>query len=679
MDDQGRLVIKALRLTVPDLGAVARSLLGVLVVAVVAAHWGAAGAATSAAGAAAIAGAAVLQDSPRGRIPLVVAVSLEMGAAVLLGAVTAAYSALFVGVVAVWCFAAGMQWALGANAGLIAAAASALLVTAPASAPSLSAATTSTALTIAGGLAQAALIAAWPRHRWRVQRDALTRAYRSLAADARSLATDADTQIDPAPLIWLREAFTLTGSQAKRRPPAYRGWYGLPERITVTLSALRGSAKKAGTPGDAAVSDMLIAAAESLDAIADHRRTARPDAERALERVDAAVAAVSGPNTAVAQRLSEQLREAAALRFEQWMPGPERVGQLRRPDLTSSLRSATEVVRGHLTWTSTILRHAVRLASAAGAGTAIARFAGLEHGYWIALTVLMVLRPETAHTYTRCVGRIVGNAAGIVVASTVTMLLHPTGLVAAALAVLFLGLAYAVSGFGYIALSAALAAAIVFLIDINSVADAATMGDRLFATLIGGALAVLAHVLLPDHALIRLRQRAGELLKTEIDYAATVIKAFVGELDHPGDALSTAWQRALRARAAFEAAAGSTRADSRELRRWLRSYRTALNAVTSACAALETGRPVDPPAALSREFVVAVDDYVEALRGDPPSPAMPWAVDIAQLTLANQRLREVAVHRTQDDGAARVLVAEIATITRSLSAIAVDSRDVASS
>ena len=52
--------------------------------------------------------------------------------------------------------------------------------------------------------------------------------------------------------------------------------------------------------------------------------------------------------------------------------------------------------------------------------------------------------------------------------------------------------------------------------------------------MIGGALAVLAHVVIPDDALIRLQQRAGELLKTEIDYAATVIKAFVHDLDHPG-------------------------------------------------------------------------------------------------------------------------------------------------
>jgi hypothetical protein len=217
--------------------------------------------------------------------------------------------------------------------------------------------------------------------------------------------------------------------------------------------------------------------------------------------------------------------------------------------------------------------------------------------------------------------------------------------------------------------SAALSAAVVFLLDIDAATSGATLEDRLFAVVIGGGLAVVAHVALPDDAMTRLRQRAGELLKTEIDYAATVVKAFVRELDHPADALSAAWQRAFRARAGFEAASGATRLDSRELRIWLRSYRAGLNAVTSACTSLESSLPSQPPAALTPEFVAAVDDYVDALRGAPPSPATPWTVDIAALTAANQHVREQAARLPADHGAARVLVAEIATITRSLAGI----------
>ena len=37
----------------------------------------------------------------------------------------------------------------------------------------------------------------------------------------------------------------------------------------------------------------------------------------------------------------------------------------------------------------------------------------VDQGYWIPLTVLLVMRPETAHTYTRCVGRVGGICAGV--------------------------------------------------------------------------------------------------------------------------------------------------------------------------------------------------------------------------------------------------------------------------
>jgi len=646
----GSRAVDALRLTTPDIGAVSRSALGVLAIAAVALATGSGSTAVWAAAAAAIAGGIALQDSPGGRVPLVIVISIQMGAAVFLGALTASYTVVFIIVVGLWCFGAGMQWALGANPGLVGAATAALLVVAPPTAPSATWVVSSTVLTVLAGCVQAALIAVWPPQRWRVQRDALARTYRSLAADARTVAAHSDAQVGAAPLTSLREVFA--DSQAARRPQAYHGGYRLPERITATLSALRGR-------GDD-VSEALTASAVFFEAIADHSRTARREAEYALARVDSAVTSVTGPESATAQRFSQQLHEASASRF----------GELRRPDLIASLGAAAEQVRGHLTWTSPVLRHAVRVSAATTLGVAAVRFGEVANGYWIALTILVVLRPETAHTYTRCVGRVAGIALGIAITSAITMLWQPTGASAAVAAVVFLAVTHGVARFGYLASSAALAATIMFLLDIDVVAASATIEQKLFAVVIGGGLAVLAHVVLPDHALIRLHQRAGELLKTEIDYAATVVKAFVHELYHPSDAVSAAWQRAYRARAAFEAASGATRADAAELRRWLRTYRTALNAVTSACTSLESSLPTQPSTTLSREFIAAVDDYVDALRGAPPSPATPWTVDIAELTAADQKVREAAMQLGAGGGAARVLVTELATITRSLAGIA---------
>jgi uncharacterized membrane protein YccC len=658
----------ALRPSWPYVGEVARSLLGVVLAIAVAIQWGSSAAAIAAGGSAAIAGATALQDGPRGRIHLVIAVSLGMGAAVFIGALSAPRSVVFVVVVGLWCFGAGMVWTLGANAGLVAAAATALLVTASATPQPFTGVLTAAVLAVAAGLAQAVLVAAWPRQRWQIQRLALAGAYRSVARHARLLATDpadasgAVVSFDPTPLISLREAFTLSEHQARRRPPAFRGLYGLPERIAMTLAALGPSARQPE------VSALLAVAADVLDGVAGSGRGAHDVTQRELRRCDDAVAALTGPAVGPGQRLRTQLWEAATLRFTGTAVSGGTVRELRRPLMAESAAAAGEALRANLTPDSPIMRHAIRLAAAAAVGTAIAGIAGMAQGYWIALTVVMVLRPETAHTYTRCVTRIAGIAAGIAVATAVTALGHPSGLVSAVLAVAFIAVAYAVSGIGYAALSAALAAAIVFLLDISGAADASTLPERLIATVIGGALAVASHVVLPDRSLVRLHQRAGELLKAEIDYAAAVLRAFVHPLGDLDAALSAAWQRATRARSAFEAASGSVRAEAPEVRNWLASYRAALNAVTGACATLETHLPT-PDVAVDRRFVVALDDYVDALRGDLPVAGQAWTVDTAHLTEADQQLRDAATLLGPGNAGQRVLLAEVATITRHLLAI----------
>ncbi|MCV7361053.1 FUSC family protein [Mycolicibacterium neworleansense] len=657
----------ALRLSTPDAGAVTRSLIGVLAVTAIALAFGSGATAMWTLGGGVIAGAIALQRSPGGRVPLVVTGSVELAIAVLLGTLAGGHSPVFIAAVALWCFAAGMQWSLGANAGLVASAASALLVLAPPVAPTLGQTLLAPTLVVIAGVVQAVLIAVWPPRRWRAQRDGLTRAYRSLATDSRNVAANSAADVDDAPLTWLREVFA--DSQVSQRPRAYHGGYRLPERLAGTLASLHATADREKSADESAADgaadglpQLLTAAAVLLDAIADHGHTARRDAEHALVRVHTAAAAVTGPEAALAQRFCEQLREAAVLRF----------GQLHRPDLIGSLSSAPAVVRSHLTWTSPILRHAIRLSVTTALAVAAARYSGLEHGYWMPLAVVVVLRPETAHTYTRCAGRMAGLGAGIVVGSIITLVWQPGPIGSAVCALVFVGLAYGVAQFGYLAIGAAVGTIVMFAVGVSASEPWSGNADRLFAVMIGGALAVMAHVALPDHAMIRLRQRAGELLMTEIDYAALVIKAFVHEVDHPAEILSAAWQRAFRARAAFEAAWGATSLDPPVLRRWLRSYRTALNSVTSACTTLENSLPTHPSSALHGEFIAAVDDYVEALRGAPPSPAVPWSLDTAELSTALRRVHNVASTLSADNGAARILIGELTTITRSLEEIAID-------
>ncbi|MFA7267195.1 MAG: FUSC family protein, partial [Candidatus Nanopelagicales bacterium] len=67
-------------------------------------------------------------------------------------------------------------------------------------------------------------------------------------------------------------------------------------------------------------------------------------------------------------------------------------------------------------------RHALRLALAVGVAEAIALGFSIERGYWIVLTVVMVVKPDFSTTLVRGLLRVVGTAAAVVVAGAVLSL-----------------------------------------------------------------------------------------------------------------------------------------------------------------------------------------------------------------------------------------------------------------
>ena len=140
------------------------------------------------------------------------------------------------------------------------------------------------------------------------------------------------------------------------------------------------------------------------------------------------------------------------------------------------------------------------------AGVATYRLAGFgEHGYWIPLTILFVLKPELGDTIERVAMRAVGTIAGLLLATGLAPALagHPVPAaialgIAAAFALALLAIEYALFTF-------AVTTFIVLMADVlgESALDAA--GQRGAATAIGIAIAVLAILAWPsqprsDHA-----------------------------------------------------------------------------------------------------------------------------------------------------------------------------------
>ena len=90
-----------------------------------------------------------------------------------------------------------------------------------------------------------------------------------------------------------------------------------------------------------------------------------------------------------------------------------------------STPAARAALRANLTLRSVSFRHAIRFGSALAAGVAAYWLLGLEeHGFWVPLTILFVLRPEREETFHRLALRAVGTAIGLLLATALSQWLH---------------------------------------------------------------------------------------------------------------------------------------------------------------------------------------------------------------------------------------------------------------
>jgi uncharacterized membrane protein YccC len=111
----------------------------------------------------------------------------------------------------------------------------------------------------------------------------------------------------------------------------------------------------------------------------------------------------------------------------------EIVANLRTGRLTDAVQAARglqserqpprflAILRSNLTFQSVTFRHAIRLGASAAIATAIAETLHLPRGYWVVVTVLVVLKPNFGGTIERVMQRIVGTIVGGVIAMLITL------------------------------------------------------------------------------------------------------------------------------------------------------------------------------------------------------------------------------------------------------------------
>jgi uncharacterized membrane protein YccC len=104
----------------------------------------------------------------------------------------------------------------------------------------------------------------------------------------------------------------------------------------------------------------------------------------------------------------------------------QRDSTLFRASLTGAPRALSapsqwlETLRSNLTLRSVMFRHALRLAAVVTVDLLLLRLIHVTHGYWLAMTSLIVLRPFAGETVRRSAERVAGTVAGGILAAAFT-------------------------------------------------------------------------------------------------------------------------------------------------------------------------------------------------------------------------------------------------------------------
>lgn len=292
--------------------------------------------------------------------------------------------------------------------------------------------------------------------------------------------------------------------------------------------------QEGGAPGDQTLAAVLK----------DQERGATGSEDLALRRAEALAGQLRGTRVSLSSWASAR-------------PAPSEVLRAARPHRADRLVQAGQALRHP---SAPAARHAVRLAVLLPLADGMARLLPLQRGYWVALTAVVVLKPDYATSSRRSLGRVIGTLLGVVPATLLVGALHPRGLPLVAVVGVLAWAAYASFQAGFALYSACLAALVVVLLDVVTPGAASVAGARAVDTLLGGALALLGFLVLPAWEGPALREAVARLIEAEDVYAVELLSAY-GERPASREVIAGRARQVRQARAAAETSLGRAAAE----------------------------------------------------------------------------------------------------------------------
>jgi uncharacterized membrane protein YccC len=487
--------------------------------------------------------------------------------AVLLGGLTAHNNAVAVIVATVWAFIAGMLVSLGTTAADVGVISTVVLVVYSAQALTPMQALQAAGLALSGGLLQIALsVALWPVRRYEPERRSLAALYFELARIATRPSEATAAPLGTREIAQAHDALSSLTTDMSTAALRYRSLLSQAERIRLSLTTLarlrfRLARANAFDPAIATVDQYRANAAYLLNAIGNSLASGKEinlEADRLVlgialaeqlghtrsEGAQSFSNAVTRDVKFQAEALGGQLRAVIDLARNATPAGEaefDKRESLQPLWLRFTSRIAT--LRANLNLRSVAFRHAIRLMICVALGDSLGRVLHPYRAYWIPMTILLVLKPEFAVTFSRGVLRIFGTLLGLLLATALFHFLPIHTATEIVLIGVFTFLARWIGPANYGIFGVAISALIVLLISITGLAPQDVIAARGINTIVGGAFALIAYAVWPSWE----RNRLPDLFAALLDAYRNSFRSIGSKLLDPASASGRERERTRQA------------------------------------------------------------------------------------------------------------------------------------
>jgi uncharacterized membrane protein (TIGR01666 family) len=189
-----------------------------------------------------------------------------------------------------------------------------------------------------------------------------------------------------------------------------------------------------------------------------------------------------------------------------------------------------KVLLDNFNWKSNTFRHALRVSFATEIGFIISAFLPFGHGYWILLTIIVILKPAYSITKRRNRDRLLGTLAGAAIGVIILFLVKDRQLLIGFMLVLMV-LSYSFMRTRYLLFVTLMTPYILILLYIlNPVHFNELIIDRIFDTAIGSGIALFANLLFsPEWTYRQFAEYLQKMLVANKNYFNDVSSFFTGE------------------------------------------------------------------------------------------------------------------------------------------------------